>query len=194
MNENLDLTKILEGCPVGTKFYSTIYGKVDFSRIISDDYGKYPIELMVYNKYTHSIAAGYCEKDGTFSSDYEGECTLFPSEDQRDWSKFERFWDNPKTEEPTVETFDENTLQPFDKVLVRDYLNEDWMGDFFEKILEHDIDYNVACVTCKWTQCIPYNEETKHLLGTIEDCPEYYKWWDVKQEKIAQNFLNKLKL
>ena len=195
MNENIDLTKILEGCPVGTKFYSSVYGKVDFSRIISDDYGKCPIELMGYNKCTHSIAAVYCEKDGTFNCDYEGgECTLFPSEDQRDWSKFERFWDKPKTEEPTVEMFDENTLQPFDKVLVRDYLNEDWMGDFFEKILEHDIDYNVACVTCKWTQCIPYNEETKHLLGTREDCPEYYKWWDVKQEKIAQNFLNKLKL
>ena len=73
MNDNIDLTKILEGCPVGTKFYSTIYGKVDFSRIISDDYGKYPIELMVYNKDTHSIAMGYCEKDGTFSCDYEGE-------------------------------------------------------------------------------------------------------------------------
>lgn len=30
MNENIDLTKILEGCPVGTKFYSSVYGKVDF--------------------------------------------------------------------------------------------------------------------------------------------------------------------
>lgn len=37
--------------------------------------------------------------------------------------------------------------------------------------------YNVTCVTCKWMQCIPYNEETKHLLGTTYDCPEYYKWW-----------------
>ena len=82
MNENLDLTKILDGCPVGTKFYSTIYGKVDFFIFISDDYGKCPIELMVYNKHTHSIAMGYCEKDGTFSSDYEGsECTLFLFDD-----------------------------------------------------------------------------------------------------------------
>ena len=71
MNENIDLTKILEGCPVGTKFYSSVYGKVDFSRIISDDYGKCPIELMGYNKCTHSIAAVYCEKDGTFNCDYE---------------------------------------------------------------------------------------------------------------------------
>ena len=30
MNENLDLTKILDGCPKGTKFYSSNYGDVTF--------------------------------------------------------------------------------------------------------------------------------------------------------------------
>ena len=171
MNENLDLTKILEGCPVGTKFYSTIYGKVDFSRIISDDYGKYPIELMVYNKYTHSIAAGYCEKDGTFSSDYEGECTLFPSEDQRDWSKFERFWDKPKT----VEKFDPKVFQPFDKVLLRED-DEQWKAALFSHI--DNSHRAMCCGYFVWKQCIPYNDETKHLLGTTDDCPDYYKWWE----------------
>ena len=81
-------------------------------------------------------------------------------------------------EESTVEMFDENTLKPFDKVLARDYLNDNWMADFFGKIEENDIHYNVTCVTCKWVQCIPYNEDTKHLLGTTNDCPEYYKWWE----------------
>ena len=81
-------------------------------------------------------------------------------------------------EESTVEMFDENTLKPFDKVLVRDFLSDNWMADFFEKIEENDIHYNVTCVTCKWVQCIPYNEDTKHLLGTTNDCPEYYKWWE----------------
>lgn len=33
MNENIDLTKILEGCPLGTKFYSPIYGEVEFEGI-----------------------------------------------------------------------------------------------------------------------------------------------------------------
>lgn len=173
MNENLDLTKILEGCPVGTKFYSTIYGKVDFSRIISDDYGKYPIELMVYNKYTNSIAAGYCEKDGTFSSDYEGECTLFPSEDQRDWSKFERFWDKPK-----VEKFDVNTLQPFDKVLVRDDRKDIWGACLFSHPGNNLSEGWFVCDNTYWHYIIPYNDDTKHLVGTREDCPEYYKWWE----------------
>ena len=172
MNENIDLTKILEGCPVGTKFYSSVYGKVDFSRIISDDYGKCPIELMGYNKCTHSIAAVYCEKDGTFNCDYEGgECTLFPSEDQRDWSKFERFWDKPK-----VEKFDPKTLQPFDKVLVRDVSTSDWYVDFFSNF--NDRGEFICIGGCHWTMGIPYNENTKHLVGTTKYCPEYYKWWE----------------
>ena len=33
MNKNLDLTKILEGCPKGTELYSTVYGKVRFEGI-----------------------------------------------------------------------------------------------------------------------------------------------------------------
>ena len=81
-------------------------------------------------------------------------------------------------EESTFEMFDEDTLKPFDKVLARDYLNDNWMADFFGKIEENDLHYNVTCVTCKWVQCIPYNEDTKHLLGTTNDCPEYYKWWE----------------
>ena len=173
MNENLDLTKILEGCPVGTKFYSTIFGKVDFSRIISDDDARYPIEIMVYNKTTHSIELWYCEKDGKFSSSYEGECTLFPSEDQRDWSKFERFWDKP-----TVERFDPKTLQPFDRVLARDYRNDVWVACLFS---HHPVELGdewFVCDNTYWNYVIPYNDDTKHLVGTKEDCPEYYKWWE----------------
>jgi hypothetical protein len=28
-----------------------------------------------------------------------------------------------------------------------------------------------------FSQCIPYNEETKYLLGTADDCPDKYKTW-----------------
>lgn len=172
MNENLDLTKILEGCPTGTKFYSNVYGKVDFSRIISDDYGKCSIELMGYNKDTYSISAVYCEKDGTFSYDYEGECILFPSKEQRDWSKFVRFWDKPK-----VEKFDLKTLQPFDKVLVRNDSLGSWRCDLLSHFNEFSGD-PLFISAQYWRECIPYNEDTKYLLGTKCDAPEYYKWWE----------------
>ena len=74
--------------------------------------------------------------------------------------------------------FDPKTLQPFDKVLVRAYNNSIWSRTFFGYMGD-------TCAMClsdqlffePWKQCIPYNEETKHLVGTKEDCPDYYKWW-----------------
>lgn len=168
MNENLDLTKILEGCPEGTKFYSSVFGEVSFVLINNSD--EYPIALKAYNKLSSSKSA-YYTKEGRFSCDYDGECTLFPSKDQRDWSKFERFWDKPK-----VERFDPKTLQPYDKILVRDTNREEWSCGLFSHIANQQ-EYPVYTVgTCNKV-CIPYNDETKHLLGTKEDCPDYYKWW-----------------
>ena len=41
MNENLDLTKILEGCPKGTEFYHAGFGRVWFFGIDLDS--DYPI-------------------------------------------------------------------------------------------------------------------------------------------------------
>ena len=172
MNENIDLTKILEGCPIGTEFYTSIFGEVIFMGIDKEN-PSYPIKIKV----SFEPKLRNLTKQGKYYMTV-GECILFPSKDQRDWSKFERFWDKPKTEEPTVEMFDKNTLKPFDKVLVRDFLSDNWMTDFFEKIEKNDIHYNVTCLTCKWIQCIPYNEKTKHLVDTKEDCPEYYKWWE----------------
>ena len=162
MNENLDLTKILDGCPKGAKFYSTTYGMVEF---IGFDFSSvYPILMKL-----ESSVVGYFTKDGRIFHSYYGECILFPSKEQRDWSKFERFWDKPK-----VEKFDPNTLQPFDKVLVRNVDNGFWNAAFFSYIAGQWVN----CIGSGTAECIPYNEETKHLIGTKEDCPEFYKWWE----------------
>ena len=162
MNENLDLTKILEGCPIGTKLYSTIFGNVSFKEIVSDR--EYPIII------SQGIKTIPITKEGKYILYYDGECTLFPDKDQRDWSKFERFWDKPK-----AERFDPKTFQPFDKVLGRDTNDNCWIALFFGHIGKGS--HRAVCGYFSWTQCIPYNEETKHLVGTSDDCPEYYKWW-----------------
>ena len=163
MNENLDLTKILEGCPIGTKLYSTIFGNVPFIRINHRE----PLPIVI----TTGQGLMGLTADGRYFSQYDGECTLFPSKDQRDWSKFERFWDKPK-----AERFDPKTLQPFDKVLGRDTNDNCWLALFFGHIGKGS--HRAVCGYFSWTQCIPYNEETKHLVGTRDDCPEYYKWWE----------------
>ena len=170
MNENLDLTKILEGCPEGTKLYSTVNGEVIFQRVTSFSCD-YPIIATAYNKNEDSTENVYFAKDGTYMLNYDGECVLFPSKGQRDWSKFKRFWDKPK-----VERFDPKTFQPFDKVLGRDTNDNCWIALFFGHIGKGS--HRAVCGYFSWTQCIPYNEETKHLVGTSDDCPEYYKWWE----------------
>ena len=162
MNENLDLTKILEGCPKGIDFYHTVYGTVLFNSIELDS--EYPIRFIVGKNQVNSVT-----KSGLAISDYKGECVLLPSKDQRDWSKFERFWDKPK-----VEKFDPKTLQPFDKVLIRNVDNGFWNAAFFSYIAGQWVN----CVGSGTAECIPYNEETKHLVGTTDDCPEFYKWWE----------------
>lgn len=172
MNENIDLTKILDGCPEGTKLYSTVNGEVIFQKVASFSCD-YPITATAYNKNKNSTKNACFAKDGTYMLDYDGECVLFPSKEQRDWSKFERFWDKPKVEK--VEKFDPKTLHPFDKVLVRVDKNDCWMAAHFSHV--DDYTHKAVCDTFYYTQCVPYNEETKHLVGKTDDCPEYYKWW-----------------
>ena len=166
MNENLNLVEILEGCPRGTKFYSSAFGEVVFQGIIEKS--THPICFKLDNKEDF----WYVTSGGKLY-DYDiGECILFPSRTQRNWAKFERFWDKPK-----VEKFDVNTLQPFDKVLVKDGHLSEWTCTFFSH-MANDVPFPVYCSGGCFKVCIPYNKETKHLVGTNEDCQEYYKWWE----------------
>ena len=170
MHDNLDLTTILKGCPEATEFYSSVYGRVTFVKVISNKY--YPILMKYYREGNNSNNIALFTKDGKAYYQYNGECILFPSKDQRDWSKFVRFCDKPK-----VRKFDPKTLQPFDKVLVRDNDDEKWDCDLFS-YYDGDQSYPYVFVSRPWSHCIPYNDETKHLVGTTGNCPEYYKWWE----------------
>ena len=63
-------------------------------------------------------------------------------------------------------------LKPFDQVLVRDGNRNNWKTDIFSHLNEHCDDSGTVCcstyccVTGNWEQCIPYNENTAHLIGT----------------------------
>ena len=163
MNENLNLVEILKGCPRGTKLYSSVYGEVEFDSTTDRE----PFPIIVTKGYHNYRFSNYGRLYLAL-----GECVLFPSKDQRDWSKFERFWDKPK-----VEKFDVNTLQPFDKVLAKDGHLSEWTCTFFSH-MANDVPFPVYCSGGCFKVCIPYNKETKHLVGTNEDCPQYYKWWE----------------
>lgn len=58
-------------------------------------------------------------------------------------------------------------LKPFDKVLVRDYETEQWQVNIFGYYIRADRGEQIAvCLYSAWTECIPYNDDTKHLVGT----------------------------
>lgn len=54
-------------------------------------------------------------------------------------------------------------FNPFDKVLVRDDKEHDWNADLFSHINKLG---NCVCLGSSWVYCIPYNDQTAHLLGT----------------------------
>ena len=255
MNENLNLVEILKDCPRGTKLYSTVYGEVEFDHVSISS--KYPIVLRLKDGKSYESLTS----EGKYDIEHDGECLLFPSKDQRDWSKFnpkkegfitpcefkdgdivatnsglqvfilqrpksdvqgschvgynfetnefffsrDRFdrlateeekqrlfdaikergykWNaETKTLEKLVEPkFDPHTLRPFDRVLVRLTRDCIWNATFFS---HYDKEINWGCHPCVTTscksydKCIPYNDETKHLLGTSDEAPEYYRYWE----------------
>ena len=167
MDKTIDLTKILKNCPNGWKFYSSIYGDVTFSKIDNSDY---PIKFLYFHK-DGVEGHGNVTKEGVHINLYNGECTFFPSKDQRDWNKFTAPWYKK-------ERFDPNTLKPFDRVIVRDEYDK-WTCTLFSHI-SNKPDTCFMCVTCdaSYIYCIPYNDDTKHLIGTASEAPEFYRYWE----------------
>ena len=163
MNERVDLNKILKDCPKGWEFYSSIHGVVNFEELNTSD--KYPVIISYKNGKLESFGA-----DGRLFLDYAGECVLFPSKDQRDWSKFTAPWYKK-------EKFDPKTLKTFDKVSARDGEDYTWIATIFSYI-NNAIIYPYRCTNSAYKYCIPYNDDTKHLVGTKEEAPVFYRYWE----------------
>lgn len=163
MNENLNFVEILKDCPKGTKLYSTSFGDIRFEEITNSAF--YPIAVKKADGYTATFTA-----NGKMNYHYNGECVLFPSRDQRDWSKFTAPWCKK-------ESFDPKTLKPFDKVLVRDENTARWKCAFYSHERGEAI-WKYATTDSAYIYCIPYNDNTKHLVGTNEEAPEYYRYWE----------------
>ena len=66
-------------------------------------------------------------------------------------------------------------FKPFDKVLVRDNSKEVWFATLFSNFTTNGR-YRI-CDGCYYDQCIPYNDETEHLIRTTYDAPKKYKTW-----------------
>ena len=185
MNENIDLTKILKDCQIGWKLYSSVYGDVEFLGVShgcpvplhGQDDEWYMMEDLMHKKYPIRIKTRFGEYDVSHEGKLRvgaGECTFFPARDLRDWSRFTAPWyKNGK--------FNPKTLKPFDMVLARiDGGNAYcWFADFVSTptIEKYDL---LPCIMSNKdaNMIIPYNDDTKHLVGTNEEAPKYYRYWE----------------
>lgn len=76
----MNIAEILKYCPKETKLYSPLFGEVTLFEVTEDKIKVYSIIKSALYKFNY---------DGTFGTEYTSvECMLFPSKDQRDWSKF----------------------------------------------------------------------------------------------------------
>lgn len=73
----MNIANLLKYCPKGTKLYSPIWGEVEFIEVASSN------NIVIKSPNDNEVLF-YCS--GAYHRN--GECVLFPSKDQRDWSKF----------------------------------------------------------------------------------------------------------
>jgi hypothetical protein len=93
-------------------------------------------------------------------------------------------------------------LNPFDKIIVRDSENDVWRAELYSHTVyitpqnQKEVGERLDCAWCYnikqtnnssqnplvvglggkvWRICVPYNEQTKHLIGTTGNCAEQYK-------------------
>lgn len=157
----INLCEILKNVPKGTELYSPIAGEVKFDGL-DDIYGNlFPIDLETKNGKRFSLT-----KEGYYFTNEDSECLLWPSKKVRTWEEF-------TVKKPK---FDPKTLKPFDKVLGSYSNNEEWTCRFVSHINEEG--HILLTTGGFFTRCIPYNDDTKHLVGTTDEAPKFYRYWE----------------
>ena len=154
--------------------------------------------IFIFNFINNRRLMGYCHvnmDDGNFYNDIgrnECFCTIDApvtpaTKEQRDllFQKIKEAdykW-NAKTktlEKLSEPKFDPKTLQAFDKVLVK-MCNESfntWYGDFVAEPSHAKNETPLILGAKEANMVIPYNDDTKHLIGTTDEAPEYYRYWE----------------
>lgn len=85
-------------------------------------------------------------------------------------------WDADKKELRKIQHYDISNFHEGMPVLVRDDNSDEWNYLLFSHYRKKFSDHFFAGGS-PWCQCIPFGEETKHLLGTTDPCDERYINW-----------------
>lgn len=154
-----NIAEILKYCPQGMKLYSPICGDCTFYRL--DNKNKsYPIvvEACIDNESTPI----HLTKEGLYLNGcLNSECLLFPSKNQRNWSKFKI------------------PVKRGDIVMFRDksavFIVKELSNGSVETIVEYSKLFGLRFNTSIYIDCIPASEDMKEkLFKAIDDAG--YKW------------------
>ena len=131
----------------------------------NDDYTKFNSTICFYVFDASFDEEVVCDTD-CFVKAREGERAAFIANAERHYNgKY-----NPDTlrVEPVKPTC---PFKPFDKVLVRDGVDEQWRINIFSHHQEKG-GFPYVCMSGVYRDCIPYNEHTAHLLCTTDPYTE----------------------
>lgn len=171
-----------EDSKLGDILYDKAYNRI----CIFENFGHHP-DGGSFNDKTYCFLSIYYDIDDNefyeeVHNDMDG-CDAVPAtKEQRDllFAKMKEAgyeWDADKKELRKIQPhYDIANFKPFDKVLVRDRNNEPWRIAFYGYYNE-EANYSHFVGTCWSKQCIPYNDDTKHLLGTTDMCDESFINW-----------------
>lgn len=148
MNKDINLIEILKDAPKGTKLYSAIHGEVTLEYPFPYDEG----DDCVLVRTNNGIRALF-RRDGKILKD--GECLLFPSKENRDWSTF-------------IAPKKHKHFEPFQKILVANNF-EIWVADLYD---HYDEESHTHC-SIRWNsindnEILPYDGNEDKLGKVIE--------------------------
>ena len=154
MNEILNLVEILKDAPKGTKLWSPICGECELDKIDTrDTVCNYAIYCLAVNDHSPVRFAA----NGKYTLCYDdGECVLFPSKENRDWSTFKV-------------SKEHKHFEPYQKVLVKKYCDDKymWFPDYY---CFYDISSNIHYILgtgwAKDEDIIPY-EGNEDKVGKV---------------------------
>ena len=160
--QGLNLCEILKNCPEGKTLWSPMLGDVNLYDLNEEEKN---IKVLTKGGISWNI-----NHDGTTTINgvTSPEIMLYPSREQRDWTKVKY--------ESKKERFNPKTFKAFDKVLARLNKQGIWCCELFS-FIEDDTNL-IKCCGAYYQYCIPYNDDTKHLVGTKGEAPEYYRYWE----------------
>jgi hypothetical protein len=129
-----------------------------------DDKHIYRYVTMFENNFLHIRKDAHLTKPKDYSMRYateEEKQQLFDA-----LAKKDKAWDAEKKQ--IVDLKPKCEFKPFDKVLGRNEKDDVWEAELFSHYREES-QYPFRCIGFGRKYCIPYNEETAHLLGTTDD-------------------------